>query len=168
MKWFPAEDDCIGRPPTSYASLSLAWNDVWPRSKQSTLVFWHFYDDHIVTVCSNCWKQWVVSWFNDLMETCEFLRIHRPTQFTKAHQSETTAYWMVKCMCACSVWIKPKIISQKKITSKETIRGLVPKLKMCPAIFSGIVGRDTPVSYWPIFSLSLITVQGVFATVNCT
>jgi len=39
---------------------------------------------------------------------------------------------------------------------------------MCPASVSGIVTEDAPVSYWPIFSLSLITVPEVFAKVNST
>ena len=38
---------------------------------------------------------------------------------------------------------------------------------MRPAIYSGIVAVDAPVvSYWPIFSLSLVTVPEVFAKVN--
>ena len=35
--------------------------------------------------------------------------------------------------------------------------------QMCPAMFSGIDTGDTAVSYWPNFSLSLVTVPGVFA-----
>ena len=34
------------------------------------------------------------------------------------------------------------------------------------AIVSWIVTGDMPVSYWPIFSLSLVTVPKVFAKVN--
>ena len=34
---------------------------------------------------------------------------------------------------------------------------------MCPAMFSGIATGDTSVSYRPNFSLSLVTVPGVFA-----
>ena len=37
---------------------------------------------------------------------------------------------------------------------------------MSPAIVSGIVTGDVPVSYWPIFFLSLVTVPEVFAWVN--
>ena len=37
---------------------------------------------------------------------------------------------------------------------------------MRPAIVSGIVTWDLPVSYWPIFSLFLVTVPEVFSTVN--
>ena len=37
---------------------------------------------------------------------------------------------------------------------------------MRPAIVSGIVIGDTPVSYWPIFSLSLVTVLKVFMKVK--
>ena len=37
---------------------------------------------------------------------------------------------------------------------------------MSPAIVSGIVTGDAPVSYWPIFFLSLVTVPEVFARVN--
>ena len=37
---------------------------------------------------------------------------------------------------------------------------------MRPAIILSIVTRDALVSYWPIFSLSLITVPEVFAKVN--
>ena len=36
---------------------------------------------------------------------------------------------------------------------------------MLPAIVSGIVTGDAPVSYWPIFFLSLGTVPEVFANV---
>ena len=35
--------------------------------------------------------------------------------------------------------------------------------QMCPAMFSEVVTRDTSVSYRPNFSLSLVTVPGVFA-----
>ena len=35
--------------------------------------------------------------------------------------------------------------------------------QMCPAMFSGIDTGDTAVGYWPNFSLSLVTVPGVFA-----
>ena len=38
--------------------------------------------------------------------------------------------------------------------------------KMRPAIVFGIVTGDVPVSYWPIFSLFLITVPEVFANVK--
>ena len=34
---------------------------------------------------------------------------------------------------------------------------------MSPAIVSGIVTGDAPVSYWPFFFLSLVTVPEVFA-----
>ena len=37
---------------------------------------------------------------------------------------------------------------------------------MHPAMFSGLVIGDAPVSYWPIFSLSLIIVPDAFAKVN--
>ena len=37
---------------------------------------------------------------------------------------------------------------------------------MCPAIASGNVTGDTPVSYWLIFSLSLVTVSEVFMKVK--
>ena len=40
--------------------------------------------------------------------------------------------------------------------------------EMGPAIHSGIVTDDAPVSYSPIFSLFLITVPEVFAQVNST
>ena len=36
---------------------------------------------------------------------------------------------------------------------------------MCPAIVSGVFIRDTPVSYWSFFFLSLVTVPEVFAKV---
>ena len=49
-------------------------------------------------------------------------------------------------------------------TTLETTRELEPKLR--PAIVSGIVTGDAPVSYWPIFSLSLVTVPKVFAKVK--
>ena len=35
--------------------------------------------------------------------------------------------------------------------------------KLCPAIVSGIVIGNALVSYWPMFSLSLVTVPEVFA-----
>ena len=38
--------------------------------------------------------------------------------------------------------------------------------EMHPAIVSGIVTRDALVSYWPIFSLSLVTVPEVFMKVK--
>ena len=38
--------------------------------------------------------------------------------------------------------------------------------EMRPAIVSGIVTRDALVSYWPIFSLSLVTVPEVFMKVK--
>ena len=38
--------------------------------------------------------------------------------------------------------------------------------EMRPAIVSGIVTEDASISYWPIFSLSLVTVPEVFANVN--
>ena len=38
--------------------------------------------------------------------------------------------------------------------------------EMRPAIVSGIIFGDETVSYWPIFSLSLVTVPKVFAKVN--
>ena len=34
---------------------------------------------------------------------------------------------------------------------------------MSPAVASGIVSEDASVSYWPIFSPSLVTVPEVFA-----
>ena len=37
---------------------------------------------------------------------------------------------------------------------------------MRPAIVSGIAIEDAPVSYWPIFSLSLVTVPEVFMKVK--
>ena len=37
---------------------------------------------------------------------------------------------------------------------------------MRPAIASGIATGDAPVSYWPIFSLSLVTVPEVFMKVK--
>ena len=37
---------------------------------------------------------------------------------------------------------------------------------MGPAIVSGIVTWDALISYWPIFSLSLISVPEVFAKTN--
>ena len=37
---------------------------------------------------------------------------------------------------------------------------------MRAAIVPGMVTRDAPVSYWPVFSLSLVTVPEVFAKVN--
>ena len=37
---------------------------------------------------------------------------------------------------------------------------------MLPAVASGIVTGDAPVSYWPIFSLSLVTLREVFAKVS--
>lgn len=37
---------------------------------------------------------------------------------------------------------------------------------MCPAIISGIVTGDAPVSYWPIVFLSLVAVPEVFAKLN--
>ena len=39
-------------------------------------------------------------------------------------------------------------------------------VEMCLAIVPGIVTGDMPVSYWPIFSLSLVTVPKDFAKVN--
>lgn len=36
--------------------------------------------------------------------------------------------------------------------------------KLCPAIVSGIVIGNALVSYWPMFSLSLVTVPEVFAS----
>ena len=39
-------------------------------------------------------------------------------------------------------------------------------VEMCPAIVSGIVTGDAPVSYWPFFSMSLVTVPEFFAKVN--
>ena len=39
---------------------------------------------------------------------------------------------------------------------------------MRPAIVSGIVSWDSPISYWPMFPLALVTVPGVFAKVNPT
>ena len=38
--------------------------------------------------------------------------------------------------------------------------------EMCPTIVSGIVSGDALVSYWPIFSLSLVTVPEVFMKVK--
>ena len=38
--------------------------------------------------------------------------------------------------------------------------------EICAAIVCGIVNRDAPVSYWSIFSLSLVTAPEVFAKVN--
>ena len=38
--------------------------------------------------------------------------------------------------------------------------------EMRPAVVSGIVIGDALVSYWPIFSPSLVTVPEVFANVN--
>ena len=38
--------------------------------------------------------------------------------------------------------------------------------EMRPAIVSGIVIRDPPVSYWPVFSQSLVTVPEVFMKVK--
>ena len=39
--------------------------------------------------------------------------------------------------------------------------------EMCqPAIVSGIVTRDAPVSYWPILSVSPVTDPGVLANCN--
>ena len=37
---------------------------------------------------------------------------------------------------------------------------------MCPAMVSGIVTDDAPVSYWPIFPMFLVTVPDAFAKVN--
>ena len=37
---------------------------------------------------------------------------------------------------------------------------------MCPASVSGIVTGDKPVSYWPIFPVSLVTAPEAFAKVN--
>ena len=37
---------------------------------------------------------------------------------------------------------------------------------MFPAIDSGIVAGEAPVSYWPIFPLTLVTVPEAFAKVN--
>ena len=37
---------------------------------------------------------------------------------------------------------------------------------MCPAIVSGMVTGDAPVSYWPISSLPLVTVPEVSAKVK--
>ena len=37
---------------------------------------------------------------------------------------------------------------------------------MFPAVVSGIVNGVAPVSYWPIFSLTLVTVPEAFAKVN--
>ena len=39
---------------------------------------------------------------------------------------------------------------------------------MRPAIASGIVTGGTPVSYWSVFPLSLVTVPEVFVEVNST
>ena len=41
-------------------------------------------------------------------------------------------------------------------------------VEMHAAMVSGIVTLDVPVSYWSIFSLSLVTVPEVFAKVNST
>ena len=40
--------------------------------------------------------------------------------------------------------------------------------EMCPALTSGILTGHAPVSYWPILSLSLVTVPEVFTNVNLT
>ena len=40
-------------------------------------------------------------------------------------------------------------------------RSLRPEMR--PAIVSGIVSRDAPVSHWPIFSLSQVTITEVSA-----
>ena len=40
--------------------------------------------------------------------------------------------------------------------------------EMHPAIGSGIATGDAPVSYWPIVSLSQVSVPEVFAKVNLT
>ena len=37
--------------------------------------------------------------------------------------------------------------------------------EMCPAIVSGIVTKDALVIYWPIFSVTIVTVPEVFANV---
>ena len=39
---------------------------------------------------------------------------------------------------------------------------------MRPAMVCGIVTEDTPVSYWPILFLCLVTAPDVFAKVNST
>ena len=39
---------------------------------------------------------------------------------------------------------------------------------MRPAMVCGIVTEDTPVSYWPILFLCLLTAPDVFAKVNST
>ena len=40
--------------------------------------------------------------------------------------------------------------------------------EMRPAIVCGIVTGESPVSYWPILSLFLVTVPEIFAKVNST
>ena len=51
--------------------------------------------------------------------------------------------------------------AQGSIRHFRTRKELDPKL--CPAIVSGIVIGNALVSYWPMFSLSLLTVPEVFA-----
>ena len=53
-----------------------------------------------------------------------------------------------------------KKINNKKIKKKKT------GAEMRPAIGSGIATGDAPVSYWPIFSLSLVRVPEAFMKVK--
>ena len=53
----------------------------------------------------------------------------------------------------------------KWIRYLETSRKLEPKC-VSPQLFSGIVTRDAPVSYWPILSVSPVTDPGVLANCN--
>ena len=55
-------------------------------------------------------------------------------------------------------------MANSDFVSLETRRHLQTKCVL--AIDSGIVTGDALVSYWPIFSLSLVTVPEVFAKVN--
>ena len=68
-------------------------------------------------------------------------------------------YIHLSLLFLCSI-VCPTIIhlfGNKKRTGAE----------MCPAVVSGIITGDVPVSYWPVFfSLSLVTVSEVFAACN--
>ena len=62
----------------------------------------------------------------------------------------------------------------KMVNSKLTDRGQTREnekgtvTEICPALTSGILTGHVPVSYWPILSLSLVTVPEVFTKVNLT
>ena len=62
----------------------------------------------------------------------------------------------------------------KMVNSKLTDRGQTREnekgtvTEICPALTFGILTGHVPVSYWPILSLSLVTVPEVFTKGNLT